>query len=137
MDESSEMKISFRKGLPGFEGIKEFVLRDNPGSIFYWLIGLPENQVRFLLVDPFVFFPKYTFDLDDRDKENLIIENPRDVLVFAIVSIPEKVSLATANLLAPIIINRTTWEGQQVILENSPYTTKHRLFENDRLVKEG
>ena len=34
----------------------------------------------------------------------------------------------TANLLAPVIINKHTMQAQQVVLERSKYQTKHRLF---------
>ena len=38
----------------------------------------------------------------------------------------------TANLIAPIVINARTRKGKQIVLDRSPYTTKHRLFPQDQ-----
>ena len=34
----------------------------------------------------------------------------------------------TANLMAPIVVNAKTRRAKQIVLDRSPYTTKHRLF---------
>ena len=34
----------------------------------------------------------------------------------------------TANLMAPIVVNAATRRAKQIVLDRSPYTTKHRLF---------
>ncbi len=52
-------------------------------------------------------------------------------MVYSIVVVPEDIRKMTANLLGPIIINHKEKLGKQVILDDSRYTTKHFLFNQD------
>jgi len=117
IDES--YKINFISPILGFEEEKEFVLiRNDNDSPFYWLQSLNTPELVFLLADPFVFFPDY--------KPGLEIEG--DVGVYVIVTIAEDFKLSTANLIAPIVIDANNKTAMQVVLEDSGYTTRHRLF---------
>lgn len=81
------------------------------------------------MTDPFVFFSDYSFELDDANMEELGIATPEDILVCTLISIPPTgIPDMTTNLLAPVVFNKNTMEAKQVVLEKSPYTTKHRLF---------
>jgi flagellar assembly factor FliW len=56
------------------------------------------------------------------------IEDASDVAVFTILTIPDNFREATANLLAPVVINIRTNLGLQYIPRISDYTTKHSIF---------
>ena len=122
--------LRFPFGLPGFEHLKEFFLvpvAKNPA--FVWLQAVADPAVAFLLTDPFLFFPDYAVDLGDAETGLLEAAGPDELCVYAVVTIPpEGVREMTANLLGPVVINRRSRRGLQVILDGSGYSTRHRLF---------
>ena len=78
---------------------------------------------------PFVFFPDYEFELDDENLAKLDLRQQEDLLLYVLLTIPGgKVPEMTANLMAPLVINQANMQARQVVLEQSGYTTKHRLF---------
>lgn len=121
---SDEFKIVFTSPILGFEDEREFILiKEKDDSPFCWLQSLKTPELAFLLADPFIFFPDYVVELDDVYKD-------KNIVIYVIVTLNEDFKLSTANLVAPIIIDVESKEASQIILENSPYTTKHHIFEN-------
>ena len=122
--------VKFADGLPAFEDEHEFVvLPYEEGTPYMFLQSMNTPELAFLMTDPFVFFPDYTFELDDANMDKLGVEDMEDVLVCTLISIPAGgIANMTTNLLAPVVINRHTKEARQVVLEKTQYTTKHRLF---------
>ena len=122
--------VRFADGLPAFEDEHEFVvLPYEEGTPYMFLQSLATPELAFLMTDPFVFFPDYTFELDDANMEKLGVESMDDILVCTLISIPATgIANMTTNLLAPVVINRHSKEARQVVLERTHYTTKHRLF---------
>lgn len=121
--------IRFPAGLPGFPEENAFAfLPYQPDSPFVLLQSTQEPDLTFVLVEPFSFFKDYSFELDDQLLEELGLNEQTPPLVFSIVTIPDKVEEMTANLLAPVVINRRERAAAQVVLEKTPYTTRHRLF---------
>lgn len=119
---NDEFKIVFTSPMLGFEDEREFILiKEKDDSPFCWLQSLKTPELAFLLADPFVFFPEYVVELDDSYRD-------RDIVIYVIVTLNEDFKLSTANLVAPIIIDVESKEASQIILENSPYTTKHHIF---------
>ncbi len=126
-----EQQIFFKEGLLGFENLKNFVLLPvNNSMIFTWLQSTEEGEIAFLLADPFMFFPGYEVELDESIREDLQIDAAKDVVIQAIVTIPEAgVKDMTANLLGPLVINVNDRIGKQTVLTQTNYTTRHKLFE--------
>ncbi len=122
--------VTFEEGIPAFEDEHEFVvLPYEEGTPYMFLQSLATPELAFLMTDPFVFFPDYSFELDDENLDRLGIKTMDDVLVCTLISIPRSgVADMTTNLLAPVVINRHTMHAKQVVLEKTQYTTKHRLF---------
>ena len=122
--------VRFADGIPAFEDEHEFVvLPYEEGTPYMFLQSMMTPELAFLMTDPFVFFPDYSFELDDENMEKLAINSMDDVLVCTLISIPRSgVSGMTTNLLAPVVINRHTMQARQIVLEKTQYTTKHRLF---------
>ena len=78
---------------------------------------------------PFLFFPDYTFEIDDATVKDLDIKDSENVFYYSMVTIPNgSIRYMTANLLAPVVVNIENMQAKQVVLEKSNYTTKHRLF---------
>ncbi|WXJ94314.1 Flagellar assembly factor FliW [Neomoorella carbonis] len=122
--------LTFAQGIPAFEGLRQFFfypIPDNPA--FTWLQAVSDPEVAFLLVDPFLFFPGYEVEIPDSLQRELEIKDAADVLVLAVVTVPDgDVRRMTANLVAPMVINRTARLGRQFIMEGTRYTTRHPLF---------
>ncbi|WP_445613097.1 flagellar assembly protein FliW [Geobacillus sp. YF-1] len=120
--------VRFPHGLPGFANEKRFVplpLADTP---FVILQSVDTPALGFVLIEPFSYFPSYEFELDEATVEQLEIESERDVAVYVILTVADPFHETTANLQAPVVINVRQRTGKQVILTNTAYKTKHRLF---------
>ncbi|WP_243290289.1 flagellar assembly protein FliW [Bacillus sp. FJAT-47783] len=130
-----EEVIEFPSGIPGFLEEKQFVvLRLEDESPFYILQSVQTPELAFVTVIPFHYFRQYEFDLDEKTLAQLKIQDENDVIVYTILTVKEPFEQTTANLQAPVIINRKAKLGKQVILTNTNYQTKHPLIQR---VKEG
>lgn len=129
IDENSVLK--FEEGLPGFEDIKSFIVLTNDigETPFRWLQSVEQEFPAFVIVNPFEVKPDYEFDIDDSTIDMLEIKDTNDVMVYSIVVIPDDVSQMTTNLKAPIIINTANNKGRQMIMDKSPYETKHFILQ--------
>ena len=129
--EVDEKKIvHFKDGIPAFEDEHEFiVLPYEEESPYYFMQSLRSPDLAFLLTIPFLFFPEYSFEIDEESIKELDITNQDQVFYYTMVTIPNgSIRYMTANLVAPVVINSRNMQAKQVVLEKSNYTTKHRLF---------
>ena len=129
-------RLEFPNGILGFENLSSFVLLDAAQPPFYWLQSLDEPEVAFVLISPQFFKPDYLPDVSPEDLEEIGITSPADQLVFAIVTIPEKQELMTANLQGPIVVNRKAKIGRQAISRNPRWQVKHFILEELAAVKD-
>ncbi|WP_264739633.1 flagellar assembly protein FliW [Cytobacillus firmus] len=120
--------IQFPSGIPGFLEEKEFFILPLEGTELFVLQSVKVIEVAFIVTDPFLLFPHYEFDLPDEVIEKLEIQSAKDVATFAILTVREPFQDTTANLKAPIIINQLKKLGKQVILNQTPYQTKHKIM---------
>ena len=126
-----DSQIYFPHGLPGFPKERKFAyLPSAPDSPFAFLQSLAEPNLTFIVVDPFAFFQDYKFTLDDQLVSELGLADDNPPQIISIVSVPANSEEMTANLLAPVIINTQSRTAIQMVLEKTPYTTRHRLFPN-------
>ncbi|MFB5759870.1 flagellar assembly protein FliW [Paenibacillus medicaginis] len=117
----------FSKGLPGFEELHGFYLQQH-NELFSLLSAVDKPDVSFITVNPFDFHTDYEFKLTEQITDELGIRDESQVAVRCIVTWHSQRSLTTVNLLAPIIFNAEKHTGKQIILQNTPYTTKHSLW---------
>ncbi|MGY3714872.1 flagellar assembly protein FliW [Sutcliffiella cohnii] len=128
--------ISFPRGIPGFLEETEFIfIPFTEDDLFQILQSVKTANIAFVLTNPFTFFPEYDFQLDESALEILQLEKPEDALVYSILTVSEKMEESTANLQAPIIVNKQTLVAKQVILTGTNYKTKHPLFRQHEEVK--
>lgn len=120
--------IHFPSGLLGFENLKDYVLLGAPEEApFLWLQVVDEPNLAFVVVPPAAVVDNYTPDLSEEDVEFLGLQSPDDALVLNIVTVrgPNR---ATVNLKGPLVINRRTLVGKQVIPHNAAeYPVNHPL----------
>ena len=125
-----EKIVHFKQGIPAFEEEHEFlIIPYEEKSPYFFLQSLKSPDLAFLMTMPFLFFSDYEFEIDDETERQLGIQQQSDILVYALLTIPQgRVKDMTANLMAPIVLNQRTMQAKQLVLERSRYTTKHRLF---------
>jgi flagellar assembly factor FliW len=118
------VEISFPAGLPGLPDSHRFQL--SPGgdveTPFMLMTSVDDEDIGFVVVAPWVFYPDYEFDLDNATTERLSLNEPEDAVVFCVVTLRDRPQDATLNLLGPIVVNRFTLEAAQVVLPTSGYS---------------
>lgn len=113
--------ITFNEGIPGFEGkLKYLFLPSGDDEFpFYYLQSIDDAELAFIVTDPFLFDPSYDFEVSDTDAKKLGIYKLEDlsrVMILCIVNIPDQVEESTMNRMAPVIINKATNIGKQIVL---------------------
>ncbi len=130
---SSRNKILLTEGLVGFPGLKELeIFYKADQSPFLWLQSTGEIDIAFLVIQPYGLIPEYNVELSAHDAEILGIEHHADATLFNIVTIQDvPVQKVTVNLPGPIVVNKFTGQGKQVIIENyDDYSSRYTLFES-------
>ncbi len=109
--------IELVEAMPGFPDRTRFALvRLDEDGVLCSLRSVEDPDLRFLVVPPTVFFPDYAPEIDDATVDSLRIERAEDVLVLVVVNPGEQASNATANLLAPVVVNTVSRQATQVVL---------------------
>jgi flagellar assembly factor FliW len=121
-------RVRLPMGLLGFEQIKDYVLLTNPAEEpFAWLQVESSASLAFVVIDPFLVMPAYQPDIPQVDVNFLGLKNPSDAMLLNIVTVHGP-TRATVNLKGPIVVNRHTRVGKQVIIANAPeYSVQHPL----------
>lgn len=124
-------KIHFPKGVVAFEDIKDFTLLNHPDPElpFKWLQSIEDPDLAFVVMDPFLFMPEYEVNLPADVEQRLELKSPEEVLLLTIVVVPTDVENTRTNLAAPLVINIRTKKGEQMVLNDPRYTTKHFIFQ--------
>jgi len=122
--------IVFEKPILGFEKEKAYLhVQQQESAPFSWLQSVRSPELAFMIIDPFLIFNDYSFEISDEDQKAIGLEKPEDALVFVIVSIPaDNPKGITANLLAPIVLNIKNNKAAQIILKSEKYSTKTPLL---------
>lgn len=110
--------ITFPDGLPGFGGVRRFVLLPSVGAGLYWMQSVDDGSLVFLTVDPFRVVPGYAFQVPDGG-------DPETVAVLAIVTLGPKGGPCTANLRGPLVIDFAARRGRQLVQTEAPWDVLH------------
>ena len=115
--------ITFSEGLIGMPEMRRAVLVPmDELEPFCWLASVESEKARFVVVDPNEIFAGYEpFPPDEVAAAN--------VQTFAIVKISSDWQNTTVNLRAPLLINRETQIGAQLILSDSKYQFAESLMQ--------
>jgi flagellar assembly factor FliW len=117
--------LSLPWGLLGFEDLREWAILDAAQPPFYWLQSLERPEIAFVLVDPFSFRPDYDPGADPAELAVLELAGPEERLVFAIVTVPAEKGRMSANLQGPLLINRRTRVGRQMVSNDPRWGVRH------------
>lgn len=118
--------ITFPKGLLGFPGQKHYCLLE-PGddACFFWLQSMDEPSLAFVVTDPSLFVKDYSVPIRKEQMSDLGLEKLDDAQVFCIVNKLE--DQLTGNLQGPLVINTLRRVGEQMVLAEKRWTTRHPL----------
>jgi flagellar assembly factor FliW len=118
--EDSLPDLEFLGPVAGFPDYRRFVLVElGESSLLCALRSLDDPGLRFLVVPPGPFFPDYTPEIDDDWADRLELTSDQDALVLVVVTPGAAAGDATANLLAPVVINVRTRRAAQIVLDDS------------------
>ncbi len=125
--------FNFISPILGFDDLTQYALIDyKPDSPFKWLQSIEQEDLAFPITLCSYFQIDYSFDIPDKEAKELEIENPDDVLVFNIANIPSSdPNSATINMLAPIVVNLRNNKAMQIVLKNTNFEVRHKLFKDD------
>jgi flagellar assembly factor FliW len=118
MTETALPVLTMDGGLAGFPGADRYALIELPEATpLFVLRSVDVPGLEFVVAPPGLFFPDYTPEIDDASAERLALTDAQDALLLVVLTIGTGIDTATANLLAPIVINQRTRAAAQVILQ--------------------
>jgi flagellar assembly factor FliW len=126
------MQIEVPFGLIGLANLRRFELTFVEGGWpFLQMKSVSDEELSFIAIDPRGVIPGYELELSDEDAEALGLDNADDALVYNIATVySSQPQYVTANLIGPVVVNRRTLIGKQVIIANSDkYSTMYPLID--------
>lgn len=127
IDIAEDRVITFEKGLLGFPDRTTFCLLE-PGddASFFWLQSLDDPNLAFVVTDPSFFVPEFSVPIRAEQMEQLGLDKLDDAQVFVIVNKVD--DQLTGNLQGPLVINTLSRTGEQFVLAEKRWTTRHVLM---------
>lgn len=128
-------RFSLPQGLIGFSDFTRAELLYLPEHLpFLWmkLENDAGESVHFVVVEPGTTLSDYAPELFDADAAGLDLRDPAEAMVLNIVTLEQQRPLeAKVNLIGPIVVNRRTRVGRQLVISNySLYSAHHLLIDS-------
>ncbi|MEU4423711.1 flagellar assembly protein FliW [Actinoplanes sp. NPDC024001] len=121
--------ISMAVPMPGFPAHREFVLvRLNEEGLLYAFTSLDNPELRFLVAPPEPFFPDYAPEIENEVFAALNTKDPDRLLLLTVITAGTEET--TANLLAPIVVDRDSMRAMQVVLTGSNFPVRAIMNRN-------
>ena len=115
---NSGLPLHFVSGLLGFEANKDFeLISDEELNPYQWLKGTDADQ-SFLVIPPSYAVEDYSVELADDDVVMLELNDQADAVVLCIATYHPNESV-TINLKGPIVYNKKTLQGKQIVPLNA------------------
>ncbi len=131
MDVDQKDIMIFPKGLLGFPDCTRFTFIDEERMIpFRVLQSLDNPALAFVILDPLVTRPDYSFKISVEELKLIQCENTEDLLYFCIVTLSSNIHEVTINLQGPLVFNTKNNLGHQFVITDSRYSTGDKLIEN-------
>ncbi len=130
--ESSQVYL-FAQGIVGFPHLKNFVLVEDNESSMHWLQSLDDDEIAFVLIEPTQFLEPYPVRLSIDELRILKAADLEDLHTYVILTLPGIAEEITANLKAPIFLNKDHNIGGQVILTQCDHSSRYRIHDGKAL----
>lgn len=121
-------------GIIGFREYKRAELLYMPDHLpFLWMkLHSETDSVHFVVIEPGGIIHGYEPEIFDEDALQLDLRSPAEAMILNIVTVQHQNPVeATVNLIGPIVVNRRTRIGRQLVISNySRYSAHHALIED-------
>jgi flagellar assembly factor FliW len=118
--------LTFVTPPPGLGPLTDFTLNLIDGSDgLYSLVAQATEDIRLFVIDAAVYLPDYTPELSAEQVATLNLTVPGDALVLVVAN--PGASGTTVNLMAPIIVNASSGDAAQVILDGQDWPLRAEL----------
>ena len=109
--------IEMVQPLAGFPEHRRFALaRLDETGLVCRLRSLDDPDLSFVVAPPQAFFPRYAPEVDESVTSDLGVLEDSDLLALVILTLGETPAEATANLMAPVLVNHRTRQAGQYVL---------------------
>ncbi len=125
--------IEMPTGMIGFPATRRYSLLsfEDPEVPFMHWQCVDDPALCFILIDPALVFPDYKIALPAAEFEDIELESADEGSVYVVVTIPSDPQEMTANLMGPVVINKSARKAKQIVLTDLRYTTKHRVLKRE------
>ena len=129
-------EIILPQGLIGFGAYKRAELLYLPDHLpFLWMrLHSGADDLHFIVIEPGGIVPGYEPEIFDTDAEQLELRDSAEAMILNIVTLKRQHPVeATVNLIGPLVVNRRTRIGRQLVVSNySRYSATHALVEHSQ-----
>lgn len=105
-------------GMVGFPAAQNFSLIGGSDGVFE-MDCLDEPDLGFVMIAPEPYFPDYAPEIDSTTAATLGLNDADDALLLLVVTLGDERRPPSANLMAPVVVNRRTKVASQVVLADS------------------
>ena len=123
--------INIPNGILGFEDTKRYTLISPLGEDTFpmWLQSVDGAQPCFVVYDPMLIYPDYSFEITDEEQALLKISEGTPYRCLTVAIVPDDYRQTTINLRCPIVLNTRDNIAAQVILED--YDFKYPVYTDE------
>jgi flagellar assembly factor FliW len=135
LDVPAANEFQLPQGIIGFADYRRAELLYMPDHLpFLWMRLHGPDTLHFVVLEPGGIIAGYEPEIFDTDAEQLGIDDPANAMIINIVTLQSQNPVeAKVNLIGPLVINRRTRVGRQLVISNySRYSAHHPLIENPR-----
>jgi flagellar assembly factor FliW len=129
-------EIILPRGIIGFGAYQRAELLYLPDHLpFLWMkLRCASDDLHFIVIEPGGIVPGYEPELFDDDAAGLELSAPSEAMILNIVTLQRHDPVeATVNLVGPIVVNRRTRIGRQLVIANySRYSAHHPMLESSQ-----
>jgi flagellar assembly factor FliW len=120
--------IEMKGGILGFNHLNRFVMIiHEEKSPFHWFQSLEDGSIAFIIMNPFVIKPDYEPEIDDQTLEMLEVDRAEEVDLMVILTVRSEPVKITANLRAPLVMNKEKKLASQVVLADEQYPVRYHI----------
>src|SRR3954469_21837299 len=132
LDAPAGNEFQLPQGLIGFAAYKRAELLYMPDHLpFLWMKLHGPDTLHFVVIEPGGIVAGYEPEIFDEDALQLGLNDPSEAMILNIVTLKHQQPVeASVNLIGPVVINRRTRIGRQLVISNySRYSAHHALIE--------
>jgi len=127
---SETQRLTFRQGLPGFEHLHRFTVAElTDFSPFSVLLSDEEPEISMMIINARFLKIWESIRIHPREIEPLGAQGLADIDIWVILRTDPATHAFTANVKAPLVVNRKTGQSHQVILDNDDLSVQYPLSE--------